>query len=293
MPKRTKLNQDLRADYGFNGSTLEDIDQALYRFLDEELNIFCDTNSGSKKVPVLFSSPERAYSIKNDPTLRNNTKTLEYPLISVARMSIDKNPANKGRYGVYIPPYFDFYHRGGSIPIARRVMQSKTRERANATALNRFGNKTNQTYQTFPFDNQKVVYETLYVPNPTFVEVSYEVVLISDYQQQMNQMMTPFLTRFSTPAVFNIKHEGNSYETFIEQSFSNQSNNTGLETEERIFQTTVNFKVLGYLIGDGTNQETPVVTVRESAAEVTIQRERAVVGDKPEYNADRRDRYRS
>jgi len=293
VPIRTKLNQDLRPDYGFNGSTLEDIDQALYGFLDNELNIFCDTNSGAKKVPVIFSSPERAYSIKNDPTLRNNTKTLEYPLISVARMSIDKNPANKGRYGVYIPPYFDFYHRGGSIPIARRVVQGKTRERANATAINRFGNKTDKTYQTFPFDNKKVVYETLYVPNPTFVEVTYEVVLISDYQQQMNQMMTPFLTKFSTPAVFNIKYEGNSYETFIEQSFANQSNNTGLETEERIFQTTVTFKVLGYLIGDGTNQETPVITVRESAAEVTIQRERAVVGDKPEYDADRRDRYRS
>ncbi len=100
MPKRTKPNQDLRADYGFNGSTLEDIDQALYRFLDEELNIFCDSNAGSKKVPVIFSSPERAYSIKSDPVLRNNTKTLEYPLISVARMSIDKNPTNKGRYGV-------------------------------------------------------------------------------------------------------------------------------------------------------------------------------------------------
>lgn len=293
MPKRTKLDQNLRSTYGFNGSTFEDIDRALYNFVNEELNIFCDTNAGSKKVPILFSSPERAFSIKEDPLLRTNTRTLEYPLISVARTAMDKNPANKGRYGVFIPPYYEFYKRGGAIPIARRVMQEKSRERANNTAIKRFGNKTNKTYQTFPFDNKKVVYETLYVPNPTFVEMTYDIQLISNYQQQMNQMLTPFLTRFSTPAVFNITHEGNSYEAFVDQTFQNESNNLGLETDERIFKSTVTIKVLGHLIGGGTNQETPVVVTRESAAEVTVGRERAILGDTPEDDPNRKDKYRA
>ena len=42
------------------------------------------------------------------------------------------NPSNKGKYGVYIPPYFGFYKRGGAIPIARQVNQEKSRDRANA-----------------------------------------------------------------------------------------------------------------------------------------------------------------
>ena len=203
-----------------------------------------------------------------------------------------KNPSNKGRYGDYLSPYFDFYKRGGAIPIARQVKQDKTRNFANATSLKRFGDGTNTTYNTFPFDNQKIVYETLFVPTPTFVEVSYEVKMISNYLQQMNEMTAPLLSNFSTPAVFNIEHEGHAYEAFIDQSVSNESNNSGLETEERVFKTTLNIKVLGHLIGAGMNQTTPSVVSRESAAEVTIGREKAIVGDEPEFTAGRKDKYR-
>lgn len=292
MPKRTKLNQDLKAAYGFKPSTLEDIDQALYNYLNDDLSISCQTNTGFKKVPIIFASPERAFSIKNDRDLRSNDRVLEYPLMAIVRRNLTKNPENKGRYGVYIPPYFDFYDRGGAIPIARRVMQEKTRERANNTAINRFGNKTNKTYSTFPFDNKKVVYETLFVPYPTFVEVDYEIKLISSYQAQMNELLAPFLSEFSTPSVFSITHEGHTYEAFIDPSMNNDSNNESLDTDERLFRSTVTIKVLGHLIGSDKNQKTPTVVVRESAAEVSIGRERVVTGDEPEFHAGRKDKYR-
>ena len=292
MPKRTILNQDLKADYGLNPSALEDIDFALYKHLDEKLNISCETNTGFKKVPVIFALPERAFQIKNNPDLRPDGRMLEYPLISMVRRDVVKNPTNKGRYGVYIPPYFDFYKRGGAIPIARQVNQDKTRNFANATSLKRFGDGTNTTYNTFPFDNEKIVYETLFVPTPTFVEVSYEVKMISNYLHQMNEITAPLLSNFSTPAVFNIEHEGHTYEAFIDQSVTNESNNAGLDTEERVFKTTVSIKVLGHLIGAGVNQTTPSVISRESAAEVSIGREKVIVGDKPEFSAGRKDKYR-
>ena len=269
MPKRTELDEKLKADYGFTPSTIEDIDRALYNYLNDDLNVFCDTNDGFQKVPIIFASPERAYQIKNDPNLRNeNGRTLEYPLISIIRSAMTKNPSNKGRYGVNIPPYYDFYNKGGSIPIARRVMQDKSRRFANATSIKRFGAGKNTTYQTFPFDNKKVVYETLYAPMPTYVEVEYEVKMVAGYQQQMNQIMAPFLAQFSAPAVFSIKHESHTYEAFIDPTFSNESNNAGLGTDERLFKTTSSIKVLGYLMGADKNQETPFTVVRESAVEV-------------------------
>ncbi len=292
MPKRTKLDQDLQAVYGFAPSTMEDIDFAIFNYINDSLNVFCESNEGFKKVPVIFAGAERAYQIKNESELRKDGRTLEYPIISIVRTSLTKNPENKGRYGVYIPPYFDFYKKGGAIPIARKVEQEKTRDRANATAIKRFGQGTDSTYQTFPFDNKKVVYETLFVPTPTFIEMVYEIKLISSYQQQMNEMLSPFLSRFSTPAVFNITHDGHSYEAFVDPSFGNESNNSGLETNERVFKTTITIKVLGHIIGADKNQETPAVVVREGAAEVTIGRERAIVGDEPEFTAGRKDKYR-
>ena len=145
MPKRTQLDQQLDAKYPFAPSTLEDIDTALYNFINDDLNVSCDTNSGFKKVPVIFASPERAYQIKNVPeegSIRTDGRVLEYPLLSIIRTSLAKNPANKGKYGVYVPPYYDFYKRGGAIPIARRVMQGKTRNFANAEAIKKFGAST-------------------------------------------------------------------------------------------------------------------------------------------------------
>tara|TARA_R110000744_G_scaffold1305_3_gene4611 strand:- start:365 stop:1249 length:885 start_codon:yes stop_codon:yes gene_type:complete len=293
MPKRTILDEKLKADYGLTASTIEDVDRAVYNFINDDLNVFCDTNEGFQKVPVIFASPERAYQIKNDPKLRNERgRTLEYPLISIIRSSITNNPANKGRYGVNIPPYYDFYKKGGSIPIARRVMQSKSREFANATSLKKFGGGKNTTYKTFPFDNQEVVYETLYAPMPTYIEVQYEIKMITDYQQQMNQIVAPFLAQFSTPAVFSIKYESHTYEAFVEPAFSSESNNAGLGTEERQFKTTASIKVLGHIMGADKNQETPVTIVRESAVEVKIGRERTVLGTEPEFKAGRKDKYR-
>jgi len=292
MPKNTKLDEDLKAVYSLKASTLEDVDSAIFNYINDSLNVFCDTNGGFKKVPVIFAGAERAFQIKNQQELRENGRSLEYPIISVVRTSLTKNPQNKGRYGVYIPPYFDFYKKGGSIPIARQVQQEKTRERANATALRKFGNGTNTNYETFPFENEKIVYETLFVPNPTFVELVYQIKLISNYQQQMNQMLAPFLSTFSTPAVFNITHEGNTYEAFVDPDFSNESNNAALNTDERVFRSTITIKVLGHIIGSDKNQETPTVAVVESAAEVVIGRERTVVQDKPEFHARRKDKYR-
>ena len=286
MPKRTELNQDLKAMYGFNPSTLETIDTAFFNYLNDDLNIFCNTNEGFHKVPVLFASPERAFQIKDDPKLRPNGRTLEYPLMSIVRGTVINNPSNKGKYGVYIPPYYGFYKKGGAIPFARRVNQEKSRERANLTAAKIY--KQN----TFPFDNQKVVYDTLYIPMPTYVEVSYEVKIIAEYQSQMNQIIQSFMGSFSTPVAFKIEHDGHVFEAFGDETFSNNSNNAGLGLEERIFKSSTTITVLGYVIGSGENDKVPTVTVRESAAEVTIGRERVVLGDEPEFHAGRKDKYR-
>ena len=43
--------------------------------------------------------------------------------------------------------------------------------------------------------NKKVVYEEFYAPIPTYVAMTYSITLRSEYQQQMNSMLTPFITR--------------------------------------------------------------------------------------------------
>ena len=57
-----------------------------------------------------------------------------------------------------------------------------------------------------------------------------------------------------------------------------------MENEERKYQTSLDIRVLGYLIGEDKNQPTPKVIMRENAVEVKIPRERVIMGDSPELN---------
>jgi hypothetical protein len=292
MPLNTKTNTQLSSSYPLASSNIESIDYAMFNFVNDNLNIYCDTNQGSEKVPVLFSTPERAFQIKSDPNLRTEGgRTLNLPLITLKRTAMNKNPENKGRYGVHIPPYFDYYKRGGSIEVARTVQQDKTKNFANSNSIRKSAGGDNLNFQTSPGENKNIVYESISIPMPTFVEVTYELKLFSEYQQQMNAMMEVLTTFTGAPSVFKIENAGNKYEAFMEPGYS-INNNFELGLEERRFETSITTMVLGYLIGAGKNQKTPNVVIRESAAKIKIQRERSIVGDIPEFRKGSKDKYR-
>ena len=293
MPIRTKAeNVSNESVYSLAPSTIEDIDYAIYEYINKELDIFTETNEGFKKVPVLFSVPERSFQIKSDPTLRPNGRTLLYPLISIMKNSITKDPSKKGRYGVHVPPYFEYYSPDGAITIARQIQQDKTKNFANANTVRKSSNGQIATYQTFPNENKNIVYETLSIPMPTFLEVNYSISIVTEYQQQMNEIIAAFAAATSTPSAFKITHNKNQYEAFVSPEYSLDNNSSGLETSERIFRTTITFNVLGHIIGSGKNQETPNVIRRESAAKIQLQRERVILGDEIEYHFGRKDKYR-
>ena len=49
--------------------------------------------------------------------------------------------------------------------------------------------------------------------------------------------------------------------------------------EERMFETKIQVKVSGYLIGDPNNRDKPIVSKRESIVKVEIGSERSIIGD--------------
>jgi hypothetical protein len=259
-------------------STIEDIDRAVLNFIDERLNISVDTNEGFKKVPVLWVTAERAFQIKHNKDLRDKEETLILPLITIDRKNIEKNPNSE--YAIpaaNIPEVRDAM--GGAITIGRRINQKKTAEFQNAQAKRRFD------YSTWPAQApDKTVYKTISIPFPTWVAVNYEISLRSEYQQQMNTMMTKFIRQGGLNRMpFRLEEGKNRYEAFIDGSFANNSNVASLQMEQRNYETNINIKVLGYLIGDGENQEKPMIVERENAVEVKIPRERVILGDGPEF----------
>jgi len=267
-----KLKEPLK-DIFLMPSTIETIDQALFGWLNDELNIFTTTNKGWKKVNLLWVANERAFQIKDNKDLRDANGRLILPLMTVNRTSLIKDPSFKGVAWAHIPPQNDA--RGGAIMMARRINPDKTSNFAN-NAANNFtrGGDTN-----FPRDNKKVVYNTVYTPVPTYVVANYEVILHAEYQQQLNEMFTPFITKTGQINNFFIHADGHKFEGFIEGDFSLDNNVSNMGDEARKYQTTITLKILGYVLGANKNEDRPKIAIRENAVEVKIPRERVILGD--------------
>ncbi len=59
-----------------------------------------------------------------------------------------------------------------------------------------------------------------------------------------------------------------------------------MEEEERRYETKIDIKTYGYLIGPDKNGDMPKLVVKESAAEIKFARERTIFGDVPQHGGD-------
>ena len=259
-------------EYPIIPSTLELIDQSLYDYVDG-LDLRATTNKGWKKTPIIWTSAERTYQIKNDKDIRDGVGSLILPLITVERTSIVKDMSRKGVFWGNM----DRKRGGGSITISKRLNQDKTSNFANADAYRL------EDQRGFPRDNKKIVYQWISVPMPTYVEIMYSITLRTEYQQQMNELMTPFATKTGAINYFTMRNEGHFYEGFIQGGFAMNNNLAILGEDERKYETKIDIKVLGYLLGEDKNQETPKMVITENPVEVKIPRENIIFGDIQEH----------
>ena len=256
-------------EVGMLASTIEDLDRALTDRI-KALEICATTNGGWSKVPVLWQVPERAYQIKNEKQLRDDGGTLKLPLLSVERTGITKNPEQKGGFQAQL---FSNAKNGrsGRVIIARQIVPDKTRNFAVAS-----GTRTNtggKLQRHFPRVNKKIVMRTLSIPIPVYINAEYKITIKSQFQQQMNEMMTPFIGRTGQINSFILKRNGHRYEAFIDSGFTHNNNVADLGEDERMFSSDISIRVLGYLIGEGKNDDRPIVQIRENAVEITFPRE--------------------
>lgn len=264
-------------EIGMLASRIEDIDYAMVSWLKEDLDLSTLTNEGYKRTPVLWQTPERAFQIKSNKDLRvpddHSSGAITLPVVTVERTSITKDPGNKGSFQAHI---FSNKRNGrtGRMVIAKRIKQDKTRNFAVVGNTRTNSGGTRQKY--FPRANQKVIIETLSIPIPIYVNLDYKIVVKTEYQQQMNDLTQPFMTRTGQINSFVMRRNGHMYEAFIDQGFNQSNNVANLGEDERQFTSEINIKVLGYLIGEGNSDDRPIVTKEESIVEVAFPRESVV-----------------
>ena len=261
-------------------SNLEDIDTALHDYI-KNLNIHVDSNKGRKEVAVTWVSAERSFQVKNNPDLRDGNDVYILPSIMVERTNIVKDLTRKG--GVYGNIAQPGDGKLGKITIARRIVADKTQDNVNAVAKRLYGQSTYKYNK-----NNKVVYETITIPMPVYVNIEYEVSLRAEYIQQINEMATPFLNTGLGINYVPLHRNGHTYELFLQDTYSANNNVSSLGQEERKYETKLNLRVLGYIIGNDKNNERPKIEKRQNFVTVKTGRERVIVGDSPEIVIDGR-----
>lgn len=264
-------------------SNIETIDFALFDHINDRFDLHTNTNEGWDKVPVVWVTAERAFQIKHDKGMRDLEGALNLPIVFVERTSMTKDPTKKGVFQANIPPallHKGYDAQGGSIQVARKIQQKKTSEFANADSKRR----SNRTVKpNFVRKNtEKVVYDTVSIPQPVYIYTSYTITLRTQYQQQMNDIIQPFITRPGNVNNISLTKDGHFYEAFVDTSFTTDSvSNIG--EDERKYETKITINVIGYLLGDGANSKGPKISIRENAVEVKMPRERVIVGDIPDH----------
>ncbi len=257
-------------DIGMLASTIENIDYAMTSWLKEDLRLSVFKNEGYTPVPVFWQTPERSFQIKSNTNLRDDGGSLLLPVVSIERTGVTKDPARKGSYQAHKYSE-DKNGRTGRLVIAREIVQDKTRNFAVATGIRANTPGTKQRY--YPRVNKRVVIRSLSVPIPIYINVDYKIVIKTEYQTQMNDLIAPFMTRTGQINSFIMRRNGHLYEAFIDQGFSHANNVDNLEEETRMFTSEISIRVLGYLIGEGANDDRPIVRVDENLVEITYPQE--------------------
>ena len=277
-------------------STIETIDYAFYNWLDKTMDIHSRSEEGWKKVPITWISAERVHQIKSNKDIRDSSGMIKLPLMTIERKSINKDPSKTGSIPANIRPIND--EKGGTITIARRINQDKTSNFLNAaqskkttlagTEVRTPQRRDNKVYPLYDNRTQrqripKVVYQTMTIPIPVHVAVTYQVYIKTDYLQQLNEITSPFFTKNGNTRYIKLKYDQHQYDAFIKGDFAFENNASSLNEERKNYSSSITIEVIGYLIGEGDNQETPKIVLRENAVEIGFPRERVIMGDQPEF----------
>ena len=205
-------------------SRIENIDTAMYNFINDQMNLHAHDGDGFKKVPVIMASAERAVLSKKDTRVRDEEGAIILPVITIERTSLVKSPSEKGTVWANVPALDKV--KGGNIPIVQKIVQDKTANFKNARSARKKGQLN------FPDKVEKTVYKTISIPLPVYVTIMYEISITTEYQQQMNQLVVPFVT---VPGGINyiiIRDGVHRYEGFIQQDYTHENNISDFSNEE-------------------------------------------------------------
>jgi hypothetical protein len=200
------------------GITLYDIDFAVKSFIEQTMQLSVEDNGETVLVPILYANAEKWASIQRNGYLKDKKGKTLVPLITFRRSGVN--------------------------------MKSEMRRNKVATT-NQLGYVVKPKYSVnSPYDrwsslygsNGKTPQEYYITPIPDYVDVTYDFIAWTEYQNQLNFLVEQFV--YFTGQSFGEKNSL-KFATNVD-SFTMEDNNT--TGQDRIIRSSFQITVHGYLL---------------------------------------------
>ncbi len=196
-----------------------DIDSTIAEYMSSVVIPDVDENSTKVKVPLVYGNAERWANARKDGYLRDQRGKIQIPLLMFKRNSIERNETLQHFNEVLTMPAYQVY------------------------------SKSNR-YERFSLQNGvKPVQELYSIGIPSYVTLTYEVMIWTSFTEHMNKIVEAF--QWATDRYWG-KDDSYKFKVKID-SFDNQQE-VGQGTE-RIIRTTFTMVVNAYLLPERYNEK--------------------------------------
>lgn len=219
--KRFGRDNDIRRD----GDTLKelsiglfDVDHTIKWYFDNVIKPQIDDFGTTLKVPVMFGAPEKWKNVQADGYFRDVQGKIQSPLISYRRSAIEKDKTLGSKVDANFPQLY-------------------------YTQELKYGQQ-NKYDQFSVLTNSKPVKSYVTTVIPEFVNVTYEVIIWTDFVEHMNGIVESILysegSFWGEPDRFRFRTKVDSY-----------TNTTDLlQDQDRVVRTSFTLTLFGYIIPD-------------------------------------------
>ena len=204
---------------------LTDIDTTVIRHMKNVMKPIVREANEIIKVPVMYGNEERWKSIRNRGVLRDKNNTIILPVIVIKRTGVAMNDQ--------MPLSFDNDVQGKFISVVRSSN----------------GWSKNNRYDRFSvLTGQKPVEEFIKTGMPDFVVCTYNIVMMTAFMEQMNDLNTIMVEHLET-----YWGDSTSYR-FVSSLEGDISNEVQMESQgERLIRNELTISIKGYMIPEFTD----------------------------------------
>ncbi len=197
---------------------LYDIDFAIKYYFDNVIRPTINDNGSQLTVPVMYGAPEKWKNVRADGFMRDKNGKILCPLIAYRRSSIEKNRNLGSKVDANSPAAYYTTH-------------------TTYTKENRYD-------QFSVLTNQKPQATTYRVVVPEYVNITYDLIMWTDYVEHMNGLLESVL--YSEGSFWGDK-ERFKFRTKVD----NITTITDLQNDnDRLVRSTFSMTVFGYIVPD-------------------------------------------